>query len=261
MRRPTARELARLSRLRLTLVAVRRRWGWLGLAAVLLVFGGGFAVAPWAMLARDAGVEHEGERAPATVAALLVEEDADGDAEYAVLYEFEASPGRRVAGRSVATAEAFGALGEGDQIEVAFDPADPRQSFPLDPDLSAGRVRTPGAALLFSAFGLPFVAFGGLIAWGLLVRLPAAWARLLADGHAADGTVVEVEVGAKNPRETRLRYHFVDRFGTLREAETEWVPPEVTAGWREGDTGAVRYGRRDPDESIWLGAGDLAFYR
>ena len=32
-------------------------------------------------------------------------------------------------------------------------------------------------------------------------------------------------------------------------------------GWAEGDTGLVRYDPRDPDTSVWLGRGDLSFYR
>lgn len=58
-----------------------------------------------------------------------------------------------------------------------------------------------------------------------------------------------------------ISYTYADRFGATREGETEWVPRGLVRDWQAGDPGIIRYGRRDADESAWLGRGDRLFFR
>lgn len=258
-------DLRRTSRLTLARLALRRRWGWLLGAAVLLAVGAFVAAVPWNMLARDARIDAEGARADGEIQILTTAVDAEDRTDYVVKYTVVLPSGGAVWGRGVATKEDWRALRVGDVLAVRYDPAHPETNFPADPRYSLGRVRTPGYAAMISACGLPFLILGGLIVWGLVVRLPAAWHRLLARGASADGTVVAVEPqtdadGDPMP-EWRLRYAFRDRFGTEREGETESGPRSLVDGWAAGDAGTVQFDPRDPEASVWLGKGDLAFFR
>lgn len=232
---------------------------------MLLTVGGLFGALPWTMLARDARVDAGGERGQGEIQILRTESDGDGATDHVILYTIVLPSGAAVWGRGVASRSDWQALAVGDAIAVRYDSAEPNTNFPADPRYSLGRVRTPGYAAMISACGLPFAVLGGLIGWGLLVRLPGVWHRLLASGHSADGTVVAVEQnrsadGDVMP-EWRLRYTFPGRFDDARDGETEWGPRALVDGWAEGDTGLVRYDPRDPDTSVWLGRGDLSFYR
>lgn len=232
---------------------------------MLLAFGGLFTVAPWGMLARDARVDAQGLRGQGEIQILTTQHDAEDGTDFVIKYTLVVPSGGAVWGRGVATREDWQALAVGDPIAVHYDPADPATNFPADARYSLGRVRTPGYAAVMSSCGLPLVILGGLITWGLLVRLPGVWHRLLAAGHSAEGTVTAIEQqrdsdGDPMP-EWALRYTFRDRFGEVREGETECGPRALFDGWADGDAGIVQFDPRDPDTSVWLGRGDLAFFR
>lgn len=259
------RDLRRTSRLSLVLLALRRRWGWLLGATVAGLVGGVFVVAPWGMLARDARIDAEGIRGTGTVQILERESDGDGGTDYVIRYTVALPSGGAVWGRGTASRDDWRALRVGDELAVRYDAAGPRDNFPADARYSLGRVRTPGFAAMISACGLPFVIVGGLIGWGLLVRLPAAWHRLLAHGTTAEGCVTgleqNVDSDGEHAPEWRLRYAFHDRFGREQTGETEWGPRALLAGWAEGDAGLVQADPREPGDNVWLGRGDLAFFR
>lgn len=260
-----SRDLRRTSRLALTRLALRRRRGWLLGALALVAVGGFVAATPWNMLARDAAVDAHGVQADGEVQILTTESDGDGGTDHVVRYTVVLPSGGAVWGRGVADRSDWRALAVGDAIAVRYDPARPETNFPADPRYSLGRVRTPEYAAVISACGLPFLILGGLIGWGLLVRLPGAWHRLLAHGTTAPARVVAVEQntdadGDATP-EWRLRYTFPDRFGAIHDGETEWGPRALVGAWAAGDAGLAQVDPRDPSDSVWLGRGDLAFFR
>ena len=253
----------RTDRLSLTVLALRRRFGWLTLGAVLFAGGAAFAAMPWGMYARDSRIARDGVYTDAAISDLTVDTDDDGGAEYQADYVFLLPSGERAHDRIHSlTRSEYEALEVGDRIRVVYDPARPSDGFPVDNGFKAeGGLQTIGAALLFSIPGALFAAFGSLFLWGLLLRLPASWGRLLQEGRSAEGVVSRVELGDENASQARLHYQFEDRFGTVHTGETEWGPRQLVADWSEGDAGQVRYGRRDAADSVWLGRGDLTFYR
>lgn len=259
------RDLRRISRLSLLALAVRRRWGWLLGAVFFGLVGSLFVAVPWGMLARDARIDAEGARGRGEIQILTTESDGDGGTDYVIQYTVVLPRGGAVRGRGEARRDDWKTLRVGDEIAVHYDPAAPDINFPADARYSLGRVRTPGFAVLMSACGLPFVILGGLVAWGLLIRLPGAWHRLLTYGMTTDGHVVAVERHRDSDGdatgEWTLRYIFRDRFGTEQEGKTEPGPEALFADWAEGDAGLVQVDRRDAATSVWLGRGDLAFYR
>ena len=248
-------------RVRLTLLALRRHPGWLVFGGLFFLLGSTFAIAPWAMLARDSRIEREGVEAVATVTRHETTTDADGSAERRIHYAFSLPDGTIKEDQEAVTLEGSRSLALGDSIRVLYDPARPSDSFPLgNGEGIDGGVRSVGAAVLFSGIGALFAGFGSLFLWGLLVRGPGMWHRLLQHGREAEGRVVEVEPNDESST-ARLHYAFPDRFGREHAGTTEWVPREICDGWTPGDPGIVCYGRQDAGESIWLGRGSLSFFR
>ena len=249
----------RAGRLRLTALAIRRRPGLTAFGAVFFVIGLVLAVAPWGLLARDARIERDGVRTTAAVSTLDVRPDSDGGDTYVVGYLFLLPDGARVENEVTVDRVAFRSVEVGDPLRVVYDPDSPSDGFPTGNGNGLDRGRwTVGAAALFSVMGVVFAALGGLFLWGLLVRLPGVWARLLAEGMPAEGRVTDIE---RATSQARLHYAFQDRFGRPCEGETEWCPLALVASWSVGDRGLVRYDRRDASESVWLGRGDLDVYR
>ena len=260
-----ARDLRRTSRLALVGLAARRRAGWLLAALAFGSAGGLFSVIPWAMLARDTRVEAEGVRATGEIQRLRKASDGDGGTDYVIEYAVVLPSGGVVRGRSTAARRDWRALRVGGELAVLYDPAEPSTNVPADPRYSLGRVRAPGHALVMSTCGLPFVLGAGLVLYGVLVRLPGTWHRLLSRGQSAGGRVVAVEQNVDSDGDAapgwRVRYAFRDRFGTPREGTTEAGPRALAEDWAEGDAGQVRYDPREPETSVWLGKGDLTFFR
>ena len=253
------RRHADAGRTRLTLLALRRHPGWLAVGGLLVALGSLSVVMPWAAYARDARIEREGVETTAAVMRHGTAADADGSVEHRIYYAFTLPDGTTQEDQEAVTREGSESLALGDSIRVLYDPARPSDSFPLgNGEEIDGGPRSVGGAVLFAAFGVAFVGLGGLFLWGLLVRGPGTWSRLLQHGHETEGRVVQVEAdGAR----ARLHYAFRDREGAEHSGVTGWVPPEVSDGWAPGDPGVVRYDQRGAVESVWLGRGSLSFFR
>ena len=247
----------------LTILALRRHPVLALVGAVFVGIGTAFVLLPWLTYARDAALAERGARAEATVVQLRGDPtpgEVGGAQELEFEYAFRLPDGRQASGWTVGVSrEDYRSLSEGDAVRVVYDPGDPTHSFTVGNGLDSDGGESALEAALFSLFGLAFVGFGGLFAWGLLVRLPGRWSRLLREGARATGTVMGVERSGE--RRARLHYAFSDRFGTSHEAQTEWGPVTLADGWSVGDPGEVRYDTRDAGQSVWLGRGDFDFYR
>ncbi len=248
-----------VGRVELTVLALRRHPGWLAAGSLLLVLGSALVIVPWAAYARDAQIAREGVETVATVVRQETTADADETSEYHVRYAFALPDGTVQQGEAVVAQESAGSLALGNSIRVLYDPSDPANSFPLGDGSGVGS-RSAWVAALLSLTGAVLAGLGGFFLWGLLVRGPGLWHRLLQNGHEAEGRVVEVEADGGGSR-ARIHYAFPDRRGWERSGTTGWVPPGVSDGWSPGDPGIVCYAQRDASESVWLGRGGLSFFR
>ena len=225
------------------------------------MLGAALAVVPWRLHARDVRTEHESTAVMAAVAQHETTTDADGSAEHRVSYVFTLPDGTTSEGRAVVTQEGSESLALGDSIRIAYDPARPSNSYPLDNGRGIdGGFHSVGVAATFSTLGALMAGVGGLYLWGLLVRLPGVWHRLLQDGRETEGRLVEIE-HSEDASKARLYYAYRDRRGAEHAGATGWVARAVSDEWEPGDPGVVRYAREDAAESVWLGRGTLAFYR
>jgi hypothetical protein len=51
----------------------------------------------------------------------------------------------------------------------------------------------------------------------------------------------------------RIHYRFRDQFGRAYEGQSHPVSPEEGSAWKVGDKANVRFDRRRPENSLWLG--------
>jgi hypothetical protein len=167
---------------------------------------------------------------------------------YVVRYRFTTSAGQVVEGEDRVDVEAWEGMEPGARLPVQY------------------RREAPGSSRLARppAWGSPAVGIvlGGLVAAagaGLFVRSALRLRRelrLLTRGAATRGTVLETApsrtVVNGVPR-WRIHYRYRDDRGRDREAWSEGLPAAAARGWRPGDTGAVRFDRERPEESVWVG--------
>lgn len=251
------------SHVRLALLALRRHAVLAGFAIAFGAAGSLFAIVPWGMEARDRAVVESGGRAHAVVTDLWVYRDSEDGDEFGVDYTFETPAAVLHDGSTSAlTDDAWATLRVGDTVVVAYAPEEPQASFLIDNGLEGeGGFTSRSATILFSGFGLLFCVLPGLIGWGLLVRGPSQWRRLLLEGSPAEATVLEVETHDDNDGLVRVRYGFVDRFGAEQEDETEWMKTDRLGDWAVGDTAVALYDRREPETHILVDPDDpLRFY-
>lgn len=255
-----SRDFRRTPRRTLLALAIKRRGGWLLLGLAILASGLALAMTPWTMHVRGNRVLEDGTRTTAQIIDVNQFWTKHVSRTGGFTYAFEVGPDR-FEGRAYNTESSIWQdLEVGDTVTVAYDPYDPATSIPVRNDLDRGQVRSVPSAAFISMIGVVIAAVGGLILWGLLVRLPGRWAHLLRRGKMAVGRVDHVEVRPATRARTQLRYSYDDRFGQATRSETEWAPsPETT--WRAGDEGLVLYDSDDPSSSVWVGPGDLTFYR
>lgn len=92
---------------------------------------------------------------------------------------------------------------------------------------------------LGQAFGAALFLFGGLAFLVIGVTTVIEERRYAREGEAAEARIV--------------RKADTDYLGRAHEGATEYISRAAAAGWKPGDTGAIRYDRKRPAESIWLG--------
>jgi hypothetical protein len=111
------------------------------------------------------------------------------------------------------------------------------------------------AVSVFLTIGVVFTLLGGGLAW-YDGRTVVRSIRVSRHGLPTQGTVLRVEPTSttiNRVRQWRLRYHYRDHVGRGQEGESHLLSPEEASVWHEGDTGAVRFDRERPQESVWMG--------
>jgi len=116
-----------------------------GMGALFMLIGAVFAVYRWSYLRRAINT-------PATITNLIERKRDDGDTLYAPVYVFTDQQGQSV--KIISSAASFPPPGEvGDEIEILYDPADPKHSI---------------QKTFFDIWGFPAI-FGGLGAFYFIV--------------------------------------------------------------------------------------------
>lgn len=97
---------------------------------------------------------------------------------------------------------------------------------------------------LGQAFGAALFLFGGLAFLVIGVTTAIEERRYAWEGGVAEARIV---------RKAEYWYTYTDYLGRAHEGATGYISRAEAAGWKPGDTGAIRYDRKRPAESIWLG--------
>ncbi len=166
---------------------------------------------------------------------------------YEVTFRF-LTPGGLIKRTAQVTVDTWERLVEREPIGVVYLPDDP-EHFRIEGQTSGWFLPT-----IFTLIGAVFT-FAGAGIWLSARRQARTRARLERDGMTAEGTVVEVRPGTiriNRVQQLNLLYRYHDSQGKSHLGKIS-LSPEEAQGWREGDTGRVRYDPRRPQKSIWMG--------
>jgi hypothetical protein len=108
--------------------------------------------------------------------------------------------------------------------------------------------------IAMTVIGGIFAGLGGIILLRARSRLHAN-ARLQREGVVAEATVTEVRPGRmriNGVQQWLVRYQYQDDRGSVRMG-SEHLSPEKAERWKAGDKATVRYDRRQPNQSLWVG--------
>lgn len=195
--------------------------------------------------------EREAVSAQATVLHKSIEKAARGGnprTKYLVTYRFAPAESAPVDQTSEVPVDEWEQLDEGSPFSIRFLPSDPLTTRTT----SDNQWWVP---LIFVAGGLLFTSIGLGVAWSDLRHLLLV-VRLSTRGHPAEGTVRKVwptSTSINRVPQWRLSYEYRDHVGRTQQGESHLLSPDEAAQWREGDTGAVRFNRDRPEDSVWIG--------
>jgi hypothetical protein len=134
----------------------RRRSGCAVLTIGLLfaVLGSFGVVGSWAVYRRDTAILQHGARVQGEISDKTLLSSADGDSDYIVEYSFVLPSGERIADQHGVSRRAWDGLDVGGAVEIAYDPAQPQQSFPVGSAASAGvAIWTATISAILGGFG------------------------------------------------------------------------------------------------------------
>ena len=107
-----------------------------------------------------------------------------------------------------------------------------------------------GLLLLGAVIG----TLGGFLFWSSLRRFRLE-EHLVREGVSAAATVTSVVQSGWRNRQPLwvIGYRYTDDLGDNHDGRQESLSPEEARRWKVGDTGSIRYDRRHPAASVWLG--------
>lgn len=227
----------------------RSMWFWIG--ALLLLVGVVFTTTGIQELIEEREYGEQGLTVQATVSSKSIERAKRGEnsrTRYVIAYQFTTAQGDAVEGSAEVPVEEWERLEADHPFSVTYLPDAPQSSR------SAGEDDWV-TALVFSALGGVFVLLGSGLTLGSL-RSIFRTLRLSREGLIAEGTILHVgptNTTINRVRQWRIRYRYRDHLGRTQEGTSHLLSPDEASGWREGDTGTVRFDRQQPDVSVWVG--------
>lgn len=166
---------------------------------------------------------------------------------YEVTFRF-LTPGGMVNGTAKVPSDTWDRLIEREPIAITYLPEDP-QRYRVEGQTSGWVL-----PVMFTVIGGLFTVAGGFI-WLRSKRQSRTTERLKREGMSTEGMVVEVRPGMiriNRVQQWNLHYRYQDNRGKFHIGKIP-LSPEEAEGWKAGDTGRVRYDRRRPQKSTWIG--------
>jgi len=166
---------------------------------------------------------------------------------YKITFRF-LTPGGSVTGGSEVTAEAWDSLVERELIQITYLPDAP-QHYRIEGQTSGWWI--PAS---FTVMGGIFTSVGGFILLRARSRLQIQQ-RLQREGIATTATVSEVRAAKmriNGVQQLAVHYQYQDERGRSYTG-TETFPPQEADRWKAGDRVTIRYDRRRPNRSLWVG--------
>ncbi|HET8721876.1 MAG TPA: DUF3592 domain-containing protein [Nitrospira sp.] len=195
--------------------------------------------------------QQEAVAARATVLSKSIEKatrDGNPRTKYLVRYRFVPADGQTIEKAGEVSVEEWERLDEGSLFPIRYLPSDPQTT-------QTDTVDQWWVPLIFVAGGLLFTSIGLAVAWSDLRHVLLVM-RLSRGGHPAEGIVRKVwptSTSINRVQQWRLSYEYRDHVGRTQEGESHLLSPDEASQWREGDTGAVRFDRERPEDSVWIG--------
>lgn len=167
---------------------------------------------------------------------------------YEVIFRFT-TPAGFVTGKAEVAAETWDTLIEREPIRILYLPDAP-EHYRVEGQTSGWWL--PG---VMTVMGLLFGGLGGFILLRAHSRLRIRQ-DVQREGLTTTATVSEVceaNIRINGVRQWVVRYDYRDERGNVHEGQED-VSPEEALRWKEGDRVTIRYDRRRPDRSLWVGS-------
>jgi hypothetical protein len=227
-------------------LASRSLWLWAG--ALLLLVGIVFTTTGIQEVRQEQDYQAQGLTVQATVSDKSIERAKRGEnsrTRYVITYRFTTAQGEEADGSAEVSVEEWERLEAGHSFPVTYLADVPQSSRASGKDDWI-------TALVMTGLGGILALLGGGLTFGSL-RTILRTLRLSREGLAAEGTILHV--GPTNTTinrvpQWRIRYRYRDHFGRTQEGQSHLLSPEEASGWREGDTGTVRFDRQRPEVSM-----------
>lgn len=167
---------------------------------------------------------------------------------YLVNYQFRAQDGVLREGVEEVSVEAWESLHDGDAFPVRYLENAPETNRAVTDSDWTDPIVLAVLAVIMGTVG------GGLLAHR--VRQIRLTLRLLEGGEPTEGTVVRVspaDLKINGVSQWEVHYRYVDHSHQRHDGCSDYLTPLEMEKWKKGDRGLVRYDRRDPRVSIWVG--------
>jgi hypothetical protein len=200
---------------------------------------------------QERAYQQEGVVVDGTVLTTFIEHAVRGErprTRYLVSYRYHAQDGVLRKGLEEVSVEEWESLHDGDAFRVRYLRDSPDTSRAATDSDWTDPVVLAVVASIVGTVG------GGLLTHRLRqIRLTLS---LLQGGEPTEGTVVRVspsDMKINGVPQWEVHYRYVDQSQQRHDGCSDYLSPSESRSWKKGDRGMVRYDRRNPSVSIWVG--------
>lgn len=226
---------------------------WLWFGGIWLLGGAPFLAAGIyfgiAQVMLDHRLQADGHTVQGMVLTKTISSSKGSNPNYSITFRFVPREGPPVKGEAQISRVVWEELTEREPIAVTYVPDHP----------SSYRVESQEGnwmlAVIFTILGGFFTSVGGFVLVRGLARIRST-TRLEREGTVTEGTVLDVgpgQLSINGVPQWAIRYRYQDHMGRTHMASSDSLAPDAAQAWNVGDTGTVRFDRRRPQQSIWIG--------